>query len=368
MSVGGYVGAAVFILLPSIIVYLILFFLYRRLLRRPVSRRRRFFAIAIALLLLAAVYGGPIYDFVSRGPWLIAETKRGDPVKLADGQPVYLPYSKYCTRDCAKLLLSGRVSAVYTPAALSNEPRFPWVSFKDEPSPADAPVMEWRLTNRPGACDDMQIQENMVEHTRYRALLAQGYCFTGTRLERPADGIEIWQRVWMEDKDPRRRVWQISRIAGGEREVLLRQPVWRVALPTFPPVFAFKIYYVPVGIGAFTIPIAISSDDFGTAVSLLTDLPLPKQASLTDGDKLGPLLIDEPETVARAALQSPSVYMQRSGVALICLMHQTQPDIYPARFQVELKTLHETAKDYRLRMDAGSVLRTRPKFIQCAMV
>ena len=366
MSTAAIIGTAVFLLLPSIIVYLLLFLLYRRLLRRPVSRRRRVLAIGIAVVLFAVIYGGPIYDLTVRGAWSIGEMKRGDTVKIAEGQPVYLSYLKFCTRDCAKLLLSGRVPAVYTRAEFVDEPFFP-LKHISEPLSVDAPVMEWRLTNRPGACDDERTQKIMMEYIRYGALLAQGYCVTATRLEWPADAIEIWQRVWTDDANPRRRVWEIARIAEGQRDVLLRQASWQTKIPVFPPVFAFKIYYFPIGIGPLTIPIAISSEDFGTAMSDLTDLSLPGESGIVPNDRLGPLLIDAPEAAARAALRSSSSYMQHSAVALICLMHQSQPDLYPARFREELKIL-EKAKNVNLRLAAGNVLRANPSHIQCGGV
>lgn len=352
-----------FLLLPSIIVYSLLYCVFRRLLRRPVSSPRRWAAIGMASLLLGAIYGPPLYKLTRNYVWASTERQNEGKIEFQKSQSIFIP-SLHCTSECIELLVSGQVNSVFTfieyPGRYGQE------------RPKDLPVQEWQLSNDAVTCENIEVQKRTLWTTSHMALLAQGYCLVPKRHEILHTVIEVWRQDIGGGNSPERVIWQVSKNTGGGHS-LVREPYWTVQLPIFPPVFAFKVYYLPIGIGSIHIPLSSGPRTLVAFLKQATNAQLPidgvKSLFVMGGDldRLGPVLSPDPERDARAGLLSPSEHVQHSAVALVCLLHKGQPEIYPRRLESELAAVANNAKSAIVRMQAKSVLKPRRNQRNCGL-
>lgn len=302
------------IVLPTLLLNIAPFFAFRFLFRRLFPGRKRLAlrcAVGALIGVLAAGYGYELWKYERAKRWAASETIPHAQIHLSESDSVFLSTTG-CTEACAALLVKGGVGSVVT------LPPSVFIDGIGKPDDTMRPFVRWTLVRDPTLCGSEKAQQAAWKIGRFKALLAQGYCFRDQAVQSDGATYTLRKRHGFPRADTEktiessvkredRIVWSIIDQAG---RILTQTPRWNVEFRYWPPgVTAFgdflwlsrELYRGPTMISTFIAQaFGISFDDLST----------------------GPVLVDDADGAIMKAARSPSFSMQMSALALICARGQ----------------------------------------------
>lgn len=288
----------VWALLPSIVLYGLAFLGLRYVFRRLPNRRAKWFLIGALIIAALVPYGPELMAYQRVKRWAASETVTHKPALLTETSNIALS-SSGCTDLCAKFLVDGKVGSVVTGPPLNK---------KLQPDESMGPFVRWSLTHDPEFCGTEEAQAAFWRVRSQKSLLAQGYCFRGEKTE---DGSADYRFAQNFDYPgditaPGNRFTQS--VFDRDGSILIRMPTWRFDMFISPPFLFWTtngMRWVRRGFadGPF------EADFIQQAFGIRPDYHL---------DSIGSVFIDDPRAAIASAARSPSVYMRKSALALIC--------------------------------------------------